>query len=131
MGLSWGSSPEEEEPQRRAFLLGKEALGAVGEKGASVSHITNTRPLHFIPHSCGGGQPRSLSIWETETQVTLNPALFLLIVWTSLCLENAWTFFRGSYISGNKTLWIQTMSLFLGGFPTSSYCGFSLQREAL
>lgn len=58
-------------------------------EGASVSHITNTRPLHFIPHSFGGGKQKShLYLGNNETQITLNPALFLLIVWTSTCLEN-------------------------------------------
>lgn len=49
-------------------------------EGASVSHITNTRPPHFIPHSFGGGEQRShLYLGNSETHITLNPALFLLI----------------------------------------------------
>lgn len=127
-----GLKPRGRRAQRRVFSAGKRHRGRWRGKGASVSHITNTRPLRFIPHSFGRGQRRGLSIWETEAPSPLNPALFLLIVRTSLCLENTWTVFRGSPISGNKTLWVQEMSLFPGGFPTSLYCGFSLQRgEAL
>lgn len=49
-------------------------------EGASVSHITNTRPSHFISHSFGGGELRShLYLGNSETHITLNPALFLLI----------------------------------------------------
>lgn len=65
---------------------------------------------------------------KSETQIILNPALFPLIVWTSWCLENTWTFFRGSSISGNETPWIHETPLFLEGFPTFLYGGFSLQR---
>lgn len=123
-----GAQSSEAEKSHRKFPLKERSIMAMVGEGASVSHITNTRPLRFIPHSLGGGEQKNhLCLGNSETQITVNPALFLLIVWTSLCLENAWAFFKGSYISGNMTPWIHE-TLFLEGFPTSLLCGFSLQR---
>lgn len=78
-GLLGAQTQEEEEPQR-SFLCRKEASEAVVGEGASVSHIRTTRPYHFIPHSFGGGEQRNrLYLGNSETHITLNPALFLLI----------------------------------------------------
>ena len=128
-GASWGSNLRgRRAPEERVFFFTeKKHRGPWG--GASVSHLTNTRPLSFVPHSFGGGKQRShLYLGNSEIQIILNPALFLLIGWISWCLENLWIFFRGSYISGNKTLWISDTSLFLEGFLTFLCGGFSLQR---
>lgn len=85
-----GSIPRGPRLLEETFPYRREASRVVVGEGASASHITNTRPLHFIPHSLGGGEQRNhLYLGNSETQITVNPALFLLIVWTSLCLENA------------------------------------------
>lgn len=135
MGGFLGLRSERKKSPRGKFSSQERSLRGWRGRGrgeASVSHITNTRPLHFIPHSFGGGEERRHSyLGKSETQIILNPALFPLIVWTSWCLENTWTFFRGSSISGNETPWIHETPLFLEGFPTFLYGGFSLQREGV
>lgn len=52
MGHFLGLKPRGRRAPEEHFSLQKRSIRAVGEgKRASVSHITNTRLLHFIPHS--------------------------------------------------------------------------------
>lgn len=46
-------------PGGNFFQEKKKKKRSVMGEGASASHITNTRPPPFIPHSLGGGQQRS------------------------------------------------------------------------
>lgn len=70
-----GLNFEREKSPRGVFFAGKkhQVLEAAGKGwgvgwGASVSHRTNTRPLHLRPHSFAGGeQRRHLYLGTSET----------------------------------------------------------------
>lgn len=78
-GASWDSNSRKRSPRGEFSSQERSIQGCGGGRGiCKSSNKHQTSP--FIPHSFGGGeQRRHLYLGNSETKITLNPALFLLI----------------------------------------------------